>query len=151
MKIRFETWDTHTVMWMMQTKFNSVEFISTYVSAPNRYFHQGTWLTQLPNRLQYLDLNCLRLETERTSGFEALVKISQFAKHLCVLYTIPSREGGTKDWWALKMDINCEVLPNSRHQVTKLLKWINNGWIINNIKFDFKTVQDHNSAFPGEG
>ena len=81
---------------MMQTKFNSVEFISTYVSAPNRYFHQGTWLAQLSNRLHYLDLNCLRLETERTIGFEALIKTSQFAKHLSVLYTIPSREGERK-------------------------------------------------------
>ena len=53
--------------------------------------------TQLSNRLHYWDLNCLRLETESTIGFEALVKTSQFAKHLSVLYTIPSREGGTKD------------------------------------------------------
>ena len=79
---------------MMQTKFNSVEFISTYVSAPNRYFHQGTDTGS--NRLHYWDLNCLRLETESTIGFEALVKTSQFAKHLSVLYTIPSREGGNE-------------------------------------------------------
>ena len=81
---------------MMQTIFNSVEFISTYVSARNRYFHQGTWRTQLSNRLHYWDLNCLRLETESTIGFEALVKTSQFAKHLSVLYTIPLGRGERK-------------------------------------------------------
>ena len=76
---------------MMQTKFNSVEFISTYVSAPNRYFHQGT--DQLSNRLHYWDLNCLRLETESTIGFEALVKTSQFAKHLsCIQFLLARGE-----------------------------------------------------------
>ena len=38
LKIHCEAWDAHMFMWMMQTIFDSVGFISTDVSAPNRYF-----------------------------------------------------------------------------------------------------------------